>query len=138
MRLTKLNSNAEVYVNLDKYRIDWDRKVSGPQLKVQKFLELFWENDYVLSEAYIPGSKKRLDIWNVTKSIIVEVSPKKVHGEYNAFFHKSRSGYLKSLKSDNAKVIWAERNNQEIITLDDNDIKNLSKLLFLDKFGVVL
>lgn len=137
MKLTKWNSDQEVYVNTSEYKINWDRKVSGPQKLFKDFIKPFWENDYVLEEVYIPGSKKRIDIWNETKAILVEISPKH-HRQYNEFFHKSRSGFLKILKTDLKKQSWAVKNGYEMITLNDDDIKNLSAVLFREKFGVNL
>lgn len=125
-------------ISWNKYRIDWDQKVSGPQKKVVDFLRPYWQYDSVFQEALIPASKLRLDLANVSKGIIIEISPAAVHENFNKFFHKNRSGLLKKIKADEQKAIWCEKNDFLLIELKDNDIKNLSKELFLEKFDITL
>lgn len=136
MKLTKINSKKPIYVNLDKYRIDWDRKVSGPQYKCKQFLREFWENDIVFEEVPIPGSRYRIDLWNETKTIIIEVSPDSIHTKYNAFMHKNRSGFYKKLVADVEKCDWAIENGYTFLSLNDSDIKNISYKYLYEKFGV--
>lgn len=138
MKLTKLNSKKIVYVNFDKYKIDWERKVSNPQFSCKQFLKDYWLNDVVFEEACIPGSKYRIDLWNETKSLIVEVSPESVHTKYNTFIHKNRSGFYKKLTSDVEKEDWANENGYKYISLNDKDIKNLSRKYVYEKFGINL
>lgn len=133
MKLFKLNSDHSVYINPEKYIIDWDRKVSKPQKAVKDFLRPFWDGDSVYEEFLIPGSKKRLDLFNWTKKIVVEVSPDSTHKNFNKFMHRNRSMFVKMLKTDQNKFLWAEKNNLVFISLDDNDIKSLSVDLFLQK-----
>lgn len=136
MKLFKFNSDSEIYVNESKYKINWDRKVSKPQKAVKDFLRQFWEKDLVLEEFCIPGSKKRIDLMNCTKSIVIEVSPESIHSKYNDFIHKTRSAFLLKIKADNDKLIWAEKNNFTFISLNNSDIKNISEELFKNKFGI--
>lgn len=138
MKLKKLNSNITVYINYDKYRINWNKKVSKPQLACKTILKPFWENDLVFEEAPIPGSRNRIDLWNESKKIIIEVSPDSLHKNYNDFMHKNRCGFYKKLTTDNIKQKWCEDNGYTYISLDDNDIKNFSKQYAFEKFGVRL
>ncbi len=138
MKLTKLNSERIVNVNLGKYSIDWDRKVSAPQLKVKTFLRPYWQSDAIYEEVLIPGSLLRVDLLNSTRMIIVEVSPDSVHRHFNTFMHKNRFNLLKKIKADMDKRKWAESNGFRFIELEDQDLKNLSKDLINDKFGVML
>lgn len=138
MEFTKLNSSHFVFVNCSKYKVDWDRKVSKPQKYVKDFLYPFWKNDSVYEELVIPGSKKRIDLLNYSKSIIIEVSPDSIHTKYNEFMHKTRSLFLVKLKTDNNKMQWAERNGYKFISLNDEDIKNISVDYFLNKFNINL
>jgi hypothetical protein len=123
----------EVSVNPQEYIIDWDTKVSKPQKKVTDFLQPYWKSDLVLQEFRIPGSLLRIDLLNVTKKIIVEVSPDELHSNYNPFLHKDRAGFLKKLKADNQKMDWAERNKFLFVELTSLDIKNLSIELLVSK-----
>lgn len=138
MEFTKLNSSHSIFVNCSKYKIDWDRKVSKPQKYVKDFLYQFWKDDSVYEELIIPGSKKRIDLLNYSKSIIIEVSPDSIHTKYNDFMHKTRSLFLVKLKTDNSKMEWAERNGYKFISLNDEDIKNISVDYFLNKFNINL
>lgn len=123
----------EISVNPGQYIIDWDMKVSKPQKKVSDFLRPYWEFDLVLQEFRIPGSLLRIDLFNVTKKIIIEVSPDELHSNYNPFLHKDRAGFLKKLKADNQKMDWADRNNLLFVELTSSDIKNLSVELLVYK-----
>lgn len=127
-----------VNINLEKYRIDWDRKVSKPQFQVKHFLFPFWRNDIVVEELRIPSSLLRIDLCNLTKKIIIEVSPRALHVNYNKFLHGSRAGFLKKLKADAKKMVWAENNGFTFVELYDQEIDNLSVELFLEKFGIDL
>lgn len=138
MKFKKLNSSVEVNVNIANYKIDWEQKVSAPQKKVTDFLRQFWEYDYVLQEFRVPGSLLRFDIVNITKKIIVEVSPASTHDKYSKFIHKSRGGFLKRVKSDADKKKWAEQNEFSFIELGTEDIKNLSKEMIEEKFEVII
>lgn len=138
MKLYKLNSNSQVSVNIVPYLIDWNKEVSKPQKKVKDFLRPYLCGCIVLEELRIPGSLLRCDLVCVNKKWIFEVSPKSSHS-FNPFFHKTRvGGFLKSVKSDIEKAEWAERNGFQLMVLDEDDIKILSKQFFLDRFGIQL
>lgn len=129
----KLLNGKEVNFNPAKYKIDWDRAVSGPQVKVKKFLFPVWRFDVVLEEMLIPKSgKKRYDLVNLSKRIIIEVSPDSTHLEYNEFMHGSKAGYLKRIKSDFEKMELAEKNGFKFIELNDEHLDNLTKKMFKD------
>lgn len=138
MKFTKLNNpNLTTSVVTTKYLVDWERKVSKPQLLVKQFLKPYWENCCVLEEMLIPGSKLRADLINLTSMVFLEVSPDSTHLKFNPFMHRSRAGYLGTVKRDNAKKQWAKENNFLYIELNDVDLKNLSKEMFAAK-GLVL
>lgn len=138
MRLTTINGGHAFTVNYTKYKIDWLKSPSKIQQTVQDFLFPYWKYDTVLSEYRIPGSLLRLDIFNCTKKIIIEISPEDHHGTFNQFFHKNKSNYLHSIKRDFAKINWAERNGLNLIELGSDDVKNLSAKYIKEKFGVSL
>lgn len=138
MRFKSPNSDKEINIDIAKYRIDWDRVVSKPQKRVKDFLFRYWSKKIVLEEFKMPGTRFRFDIVNMNDHVIVEVSPKKVHGEFNKFFHKTRLGYANSIKRDLSKVDWAERNGFVLVEVFDEDIDNLSREWFREKYGVEL
>ncbi len=127
-------------VKLGHYLIDWNRKVSGPQLRVKRFLHPYWRNDTVLEEFPYPGGRRsRIDLYNVVKAVVVEVSPAGSHGAYNPFFHRSVSGYRAALKREVAKQDWCLLNGITYCELVEEDLAaELTPRLFKDRFGVVL
>lgn len=140
MRLKCLNSNKLQRITIKNYLIDWDKpSVSKPQTTVKNFLYDYWKNCIVLEECRIPGSLLRLDFLNINKKIIIEVSPKNVHDQFNLFFHKTRIGYLNSLKRDFKKIEWAEAAGYTLLEIYEEDIKkNLNYEWFVQKFAVYL
>ena len=135
----KLKSGKEVKFNPNQYRLkDWNKAPSKPQLAVQKFFQTYWKNDIVLIELRLPKTLMRYDLCNLSRKIIVETSPNKVHLEFNEFFHKTRAGYLKKLKADYEKMELAELNGFKFIELYDEEIDNLSKQMFKEKFDLDL
>ena len=138
MKFKKLNSEKEVNVPLKKYYIDWEYKVSAPSFQVQQFLKPYWKSHCVLGEFRIPGSLLRIDITNINLRICIEVSPNSVHGEYNEFFHKSRAGFLESIKRDEMKRKWVEENKFKFVEVFDDDLEELSEKWFLEKYKIKL
>lgn len=106
------------------YRIDWDpvREVSSWQAATKAFLRPYWENDIVFEEFRIPGAGKlRVDILNVNKAVVVEVSPESSHS-YNAFFHGgSLNRFKDALKRDIKKREWAVKSKFAFVELTDTD-----------------
>ncbi len=123
-------------MNLAPYYIDWNYKVSAPQKMVKDFLRPFWKLDCVLEEFRIPKTLMRLDLFNISRHIVVEISPEQ-HQEYNEFFHKTRAGFLSSLKRDMEKRAWAENEGFTFVEIYSDDMDKLSKEWFAEN-GVTL
>lgn len=124
------------------FLIDWEpeREVSAPQARVKAFLRPFWKTDTVLEEARLIPDKPllRLDLVNLNKQILVEVSPRQ-HSEYSPFFHGSSAAFKASLKRDIAKERWAELNGFTYCELVQEDLdQELTPQLFEERFGVTL
>lgn len=137
MLFSRFKSNRQSNVNINKYIIDWNQSPSKEQRILQDFLYPFWKNKIILSEFRIPGSLLRVDILNITDRIGVEYSPDSSH-DYNVYFHHDRNGFLKKIKSDINKIEWLEANNFKVIEIIKEDLENLSKRFFLDKFDILL
>jgi hypothetical protein len=140
VKFKPLNSQREVNINIAKYLIDWEPKkeVSKPQGLVKKFLRPFWKNDVVLEELKLPKSLMRCDLANISKKIILEISPESTHLKFNKFMHGSLAGYLAVIKRDEEKRLWAEHNEFTFIELNDDEINNLSKAMFKEKYDLDL
>jgi hypothetical protein len=139
MLVKAFKSNREININVSKYRIDWNRKVSKPQFKFKKFVYPYWKFDVVLEEFVIPKSGgKRIDLFNISKGIAVEISPASVHFEYNKFFHGSEEGYGKKIRSDLDKIDWIESNGWKILEIVDEDLQdeNLNREYLIKKYGI--
>ena len=139
MLLSKLLSTKLIQVPV-KANIIWDKKVaSAPQFIVKTFLQPFWKFDQVVEEFYIPGSKLRLDLFNINKKIVVEISPDAYHTRFNKFLHRdNRHKFLAKVKADESKRVWCTRNDIRLIELYDEDIKALSKEYILEKYDISL
>ena len=138
MLLSKLLSTKLIQVPV-KANIIWDKKVaSAPQFIVKTFLQPFWKFDQVVEEFYIPGSKLRLDLFNINKKIAVEISPDGYHVHYNPWLHKDRLKFLAKVKNDENKRNWCTRNDIRLIELYDEDIKSLSQEYILEKYDISL
>jgi hypothetical protein len=138
VKLTKLNKPGQfVNVQIADYLIDWDRKVSGPQMKVKKFLYPYWKSHVVTEELVIPGSRLRCDLLNWTRRIAIEVSPKGSHS-WNPFFHKTRVGFGSAMGRDLDKAKWLEENGLKLVEVLDDDLDTLSVSWFQSKYGITL
>lgn len=136
--VTTLNGSKLVKLNLSKYKIDW--KADSPskfQKTIKDFLRPYWEFDIgVCEELRISGSLLRVDFANFAKKIAVEASGAQ-HFEFNPFFHNnSQANFLASIKRDDKKRLWLERNNFFLIEVIESDVPHLSAEFILEKFGV--
>lgn len=138
MKLFNFQRTRLVNIPTQKYKINWDKAPSKGQQVVQNFLRPYWNGQIVLAEMRIPGTRKRCDIVNCTKKIIVEYSPISHHGTFNKFFHGNRIKYAKTVCADVEKQEWAEHNGFVWIELVEKDLDNLSVIFFQEKFGVFI
>lgn len=137
MKFKGLNSDRYYNVNITKYLIKWDKAPSKNQQILQNFLRPSWQNDVVLAEFYIPLSRLRIDILNLSKKIAIEFSPDSHHQNFNKFFHKSPAKFLGMIKRDCAKMEWVEESGYKFVELRDEDIPMLSKE-YLEEKGVII
>ena len=126
-------------VPINRYRVNWNKMVSGPQKAVKDFVRPYWEQKLVLEEMRIPGGLKRLDLICPPDSIIIEVDGLQ-HDLYNPWMHGSKAGYLKSMKSDLQKQQFADLNGYTLIRIKDEEIKRglLSVAWIQETFGITL
>lgn len=134
MKVTGLKGNRLYSLRPVDYLIDWNpaREVSRPQGLVKQFLYPYWKAHVCLEEVRIPGSLCRIDLMNLTRRIVIEVSPESSHS-FNAFFHRSKVGFARAVERDLDKQSWCERNRFKYIELTDDDIGNLSHSLFAER-----
>ena len=138
MRLLNINGKLQ-YKNVTKYLIDWDKKSKSKlQFKVKEYLKKFWKNQIVYEEFPVYGTRMKVDIVNVTKRIAIEVQGPQ-HSSFNKFFHgNSRARYLESIKRDVKKMTWLESNDFKVVEIEGQEVDNLSKKFFKEKYKVNL
>lgn len=136
MRLLNINGKL-VNKNVNKYRIDWDGKSrSKLQFKFKQFFYPYWKNHIVFEEFPVYGSMMKVDLFNATKKIAIEIQGNQ-HENFNKFFHdNSRLKYLQSIKRDVAKSKWIEINNFKYLELYESDLNILSPQYIEDKFAI--
>lgn len=138
MLFYKFKSNKQVNVNLKHYIIDWNISPSKQQKVLQDFLYPYWKNKVICAEFRIPGSLFRIDLMNISDKIAIEYSPDSTHSEFNTYFHGSRAGFLKRIKSDIWKIEELERNGFRVIEINEEDLDLLSRKYFESKFNIIL
>ena len=138
MRLFNVNGKL-VGKDVVKYRINWNKKCrSKIQFKVKQFLLPYWRNHICFEEFPVYGTRLKVDIINFTRKIAIEVQGNQ-HYSFNKFFHSnSRMKYLDSIRRDNQKIEWLELNNIKLVEILENEVQDLSKKFFYDKFEIDL
>jgi hypothetical protein len=127
-----------VRVTASKYKINWDKKIgSNAQFKTKQFLKEFWIGESVGEEFIVPSTRLRIDFINFTKKIIIEVSGQQ-HENFVKFFHRNRTGFLKSIKRDFSKIKWAELNGFDFVEIYDYEVDTLSKEFIQEKFNITI
>jgi hypothetical protein len=135
-------SGREKNLNINHYRINWDKKAPSKGSQVLKdFFAKNCKNDIWLEEMRVPGCLLRCDFINLTRKICFEYDDKEDgghHTSYNPFFHKNRIGYLNSIKRENKKEMELEKNGFATIHIYKEDLDQLSKTWFFQKFEIVI
>lgn len=127
MRFKKLNGKF-AYKNISRYRINWDGKsLSKFQRKVKQFFKTYWFNDICYEEMPLAGTRLKLDLFNATEHIGVEIHGSQ-HGKYNPFFHgNDRHKFLEQIQRDLRKAQWCECNEFLLIEIFAEEEKILDK-----------
>jgi hypothetical protein len=127
MKVVGLN-NKEYILDIKKYIIKNNdtKKKSRYHILARELLNDMFVYP-VLEEVKLPGSrcpsKKStlfLDFFIPQIDLAVEVHGKQ-HYEYCKFFHKTKAGFLTSLKRDSIKEEWCEKNEINLIILKYSD-----------------
>lgn len=125
--------------NVEKFRIQWDEKSrSNIQFQVKQFLKPFWLGHVVYEEFPVYGSRLKVDIINFTRRIAIEVHGNQ-HFKFNKFFHNDRrSNWLNSLKRDDDKLVWLEKNGIFVVEILEDEVPKISEEFMLEKFQLSL
>lgn len=133
MRL-KTVSGYSVYHNVSRFRIDWDKSSrSKIQFKIKQLLRPYWERQIVYEEFPVYGSRLKVDIFNATKKIAVEIQGDQ-HEKFNKFFHGSRLNYFLSYKNDSIKRKWLEDNGYQLGEIYEKECHELDAANIVEFF----
>ena len=104
------------------YKIDWDDdSLSKLQRDVKILLRHYWEGEFVYEELPVIGTRLRIDFYNATREIAIEVDGKQ-HTEYNKFFHNNnKMNFFKQLERDERKESFCIRNNIDLYRIYEGE-----------------
>lgn len=118
------------------YLIDWEKmSLSKFQFTVKAFLKPIWERNSVYEEFPVAGTKMRIDIFNYSKMIAIEIMGEQ-HRTYSEFMSGNRCGFLKQINRDNKKWEWCELNGITLVPIYPEDLKSLTKEWFRTKWNL--
>jgi len=113
--------------NVARYRVEWEGKSpSKLQHRVKLLLKPIWFAHVVFEEFPVFGSLQRLDFYNATKRIAVEVNGPQ-HDKIIPFFHGNlpQLGFASALRRDLNKYRWCERNNINVVEIIEADLSDI-------------
>ncbi len=117
--------------SVNKYRIDWNKPSrSKIQFAAKQLLKQVWETNIVYEEFPCFGSLLKVDFYNATKKIAVEVNGEQ-HAKFHYFHGGSRMNYLESIKRDFQKRKWLELNDIKLVEVIKEEIDNPKKFFEL-------
>jgi shikimate kinase len=120
--------------SISEYKVDWDKKVaSNFQFNVKQFFREYWEKHFCFEEFPCFGTKLRIDLFNLTKRIAVEVHGDQ-HVRLNKFFHKNSQDFFQAAERDRIKEIWCEQNQIQLVEIYTKDLP-LTKEKIIEKYG---
>lgn len=124
--------------NVSRYAIKWDGKSkSQVQFKVKQFLKPYWAGLMVYEEFPVFGSLKKVDIYNATLRIAIEVNGPQ-HNEFHWFHNNNPLAYVDAVKRDMEKLDWLKINNILLAEIDWKEVDQLSVAFFKEKLGIKL
>lgn len=133
----KVNNNKFVTVNVAPYVINWDAKApSAGAQQVKEFIKKHCKTNIWLEEFRIPKTLLRADFVNLTHKFVIEFNGRQ-HSQYVKHFHRSRAGYLESIKRDVQKIEEWERNGFAVVEIEKSDLP-LTKEWFSDNYKIWL
>lgn len=125
MRFTKPNGR-QTYKNLQKYRVKWEESCRSKfQYNVKQFFKPYWSHHICYEEIPLVGTRLRLDFFNASEHLAVEVHGAQ-HGKFNPFFHNNDRGkFLDQIHRDLKKAEWCEINGFKLVEIYAEEEKEL-------------
>jgi hypothetical protein len=107
------------------------------QFRVKQFLKPYWLGCIVYEEFPVYGSKMKVDIFNATLRVAIEVNGPQ-HTQYHWFHQENPMEYLSAVKRDVSKMEWLQKNNFKLVEINFDEIDLLSVDFFKQKFDMTL
>ena len=138
MKFIVPETNREVWVNISKYRVDWEKPCRSKfQTEVKKFLYPYLKTHIVAEELRLPKTRLTVDLVDFTTKVAYEIQGKQ-HQEYVSFFQGNPTNLFKQWGRDAKKEKFLEHNGYTLIQILPDDLEKLSVKFFKEKFGVNL
>lgn len=97
------------------------RQRSSPHLAARRLLRRVFPLAPLLEEVSLPGTGGlTADFLLPHERAVVEVHGQQ-HFKFNAYFHKTRAGFLASLRRDRMKADWCSLNGFRLVILPDTE-----------------
>jgi hypothetical protein len=97
------------------------RRRSGPHLLARELLGRIYPLAPILEEVGLPGTDGLVaDFILPRERAVIEVHGIQ-HFRFNAHFHKTRAGFLASVRNDMRKAEWCEINGFRLVVLPDTE-----------------
>ena len=132
-------NGRETNLQINTFYVDWDSKTrSKEQDAVKLFLRLHCKNHIILEEVSLPGMRLFVDFLDLTAKIAIEHQSSAKNGhhlKYSEFFHKNKTGYVKSLKRDMDKRENLEKNGFMLVETFTEDLP-LSAQWFWENYKI--
>lgn len=138
MRFKIPDTKREIWVNINKYRVDWEKPArSKLQTRVKQFLYPYLKNHIVVEEFRIPKTRLTVDLIDLTEKVAYEVQGAQ-HQEFVPFFHGNPTSLFRQWGRDSKKQVFLEYNGYTLIQITNEDVPHLSKGYCKKKFNLDL
>jgi hypothetical protein len=84
-------------------------------------LRALYKSAAILEEFSIPGSKLSLDFYIPSFRVAFEFQGEQ-HDQFNAFFHKDKTDFVKQSQRDQNKKDWCKLNSIKLIEIRESSI----------------
>ena len=99
------------------------RRCSNLHRRARLVLRKLFPSSTILEEVHLPGSNTVTrsstlfaDFYLPRQRLLIEVHGEQ-HYKFNEFFHRTKSGFLKSKSRDRDKIRWCELNEIDVVVL---------------------
>ena len=111
-------------LNVGPYTKITNRPRSMPHMDARRMIKEVFPYDIVAEEVLIPGENLYIDFLIPFRKICIEVQGEQ-HRSFSLHYHGDIAGFKAAQARDRRKAEWCELNGFTLITLDDNEKKEI-------------